>query len=227
MKNQTLAFNRRGLLISGAAIALSGCGSLLGPSGPPRQIYLLAPALKPVEGPDVTWQLTIGTPACDNSLDSQRIALHRGVTLDYYADAQWTDQAPNLIQTLLVEAFEKSGHIAAVARDSDGLHADYLLQMELRDFEAHYDSLNGIPTVVVDLFVRMLALPRREVVSSLNARHEVRASQNSIPAVVDAFNLATGQTLEQIVGWALRAPGSAMDRTGAAAPAKAVRHHKR
>ena len=48
-----------------------------------------------------------------------RIALHRAsVELEYYARANWTDLAPAMIQTLVVESFENSGKIVAVGRFS-------------------------------------------------------------------------------------------------------------
>jgi cholesterol transport system auxiliary component len=227
MKTQTLSFSRRGLLLGGAALTLSACSGIIGPSGPPAQLYLLNPSFGPVDGPTVSWQLAIEQPTSDDSIDRQRIAIYRGDTMDYYADAQWTDEAPKVIQNLLVQAFEKSGHISAVARDSDGLHADYLLQSELRDFEARYDSPDGAPTITVTIVARLLKAPGREVIATLNSSHQARASENKIPAAVAAFNQATAQALEEIVGWALRAPGVNEDHINANGPAAPVHHHRR
>lgn len=223
-----LSLSRRGLLLGGVALTVAGCGSIIGPNGPPAQIYLLNPTLGPVEGPDVNWQLAVSEPTCDDSINSLRIALHRGSMMDYYADAQWTDEAPKVVQTLLVVAFEQSGHISAVARESDGLHADYLLQMEMRDFEARYDGASGAPTAVVTIVARLLKSPGREVIATRNASHQAPASVNSVPAVVDAFNQATGAVLTEIVGWALRAPGGVNeDHINANAPASPVHHRRR
>ncbi len=229
MKNQTFSFSRRGLLLGGAALTLSACSGVIGPSGPPAQLYLLNPTLGPVDGPAVSWQLAVDEPTSDDSIDRQRIAIYRGDTMDYYADAEWTDEAPKMIQNLLVKAFEKSGRISAVARDSDGLRTDYLLQSELRDFEARYDTPDGAPTVVVTIVARLLKAPGREVVATLNSSHQARASENKIPAAVQAFNQATAQTLEEIVGWALRAPGAGnedhINANTPATPAHRRRHH--
>jgi cholesterol transport system auxiliary component len=168
-----------------------------------------------------------GWPTAIDSLNRQRIAIYRGDIMDYYADAEWTDQAPALVQALIVQAFEKSGHISAVARDSDGLHADYLLQSELRDFEARYDTPDGAPTIVVTVVARLLKAPGREVIATLNSSHQARASENKIPAAVEAFNQATAQALEEIVGWALRAPGSANEDHINADAQTAPPHHRR
>jgi cholesterol transport system auxiliary component len=228
MKSQMLTFNRRGLLLmGGAAVLLSGCEGIIGPSGPPAQLYLLRPALGPVDGPTVSWQLAIEEPTSGDAIDRQRIAIFRGQTMDYYADVQWTDEAPKVVQGLMVEAFEKSGHISAVARDSAGLHADYLLQSELRDFEARYDTPDGAPNVMVTIVARMLKAPGREVIATLISSHQARASENKIPAAVDAFSQATGQALEEIVSWALRAPGANEDHIGANTQAVPVHHRRR
>jgi cholesterol transport system auxiliary component len=209
-----------------ATLALAGCG--IGPSGPPAQIYVLGPDFTGISGaPKVDWGLAIARSDVADVYDTDRLALSRGQTMDYYADAEWTDATPRLLQSLLVEAFEKSGRIGAVSRDNGSVRGEYVLTTELRHFEAQYDSGNAAPNVVVDIEAKLLTLPAREVVATLDSTHQVRATQNSVPAVVAAFNQATGATLEEIAGWALRAPGasSLTSDTSSAAPAPA--HHRR
>ncbi|HEY6578914.1 MAG TPA: ABC-type transport auxiliary lipoprotein family protein [Rhizomicrobium sp.] len=207
MMLQIASVSRRRLLLIGAATAaLGGCGSLLGPSGPPPQIYRLEPSFPPpAAGATVSWQLAVGRPYATQTLDTERIALLRGAAMDYYADAQWNDSAPRLLQDLLVEAFEKSGHIPAVAREAESLRADYALTSELRDFEAQYDTENGAPLVVVDLVVKLLT-PGGRVVNSLDTKQTARAAQNSVASVVVAFDQALGAALSEIVAWTLQAP---------------------
>ena len=72
----------------------------------------------PPDLPRVDWQLIIETPVAAAGLNTSRIALQRSpVTLEYYANANWTDVAPLMVQTLLIESFENSGKIVAVSRD--------------------------------------------------------------------------------------------------------------
>lgn len=228
MKTESFLLSRRAILLGGAALTLTACSGIIGPQSPPAQIYLLKPSLGPVQRPNVLWQLAVGEPTCDDSLDSQRIAIYRGQTMDYYADAQWTDEAPKVIQTVLVEAFEKSGRISGVARDTDGIHADYLLQMELRDFEARYDNGDAAPTIAVNIVARLLKLPARELVATMTSNHLVPASANSIPAAVAAFNQATSAALEEIVEWTLRAPAAGNeDHINADTQPKPVPHRRR
>lgn len=197
--------SRRNLILGGAGlIALGGCGSLLGPSGPPLQIYRLEPAFGPfAPGPNVSWQLAIARPYASKTLDTERISLVRGAAMDYYADAQWSDSVPRLVQSMLVEAFERSGRIAAVARESDGLRADYTLTTDIGDFTAQYAAENAPPTVVVDFAVRLLGA-RGVVAASRHMRQASPAAANTVPSVIQAFQQAVGASLAEIVDWALQ-----------------------
>jgi cholesterol transport system auxiliary component len=214
------------LLIGSASFVLAGCG--IGPTNAPAQIYVLDPDFgASPDAPRVDWGLAIAHSDVADVYDTERLALERGQTMDYFADAQWTDATPRLLQSLLVEAFEKSGKIGAVARDGGGLSSDYILTTEIRHFEAQYDSGNAAPNIVVNIEAKLLTLPHRDVVATRDIRHEARAAQNSVPAVVAAFNQATGAVLEEIVVWALRAPGSSSTVTPSATPAPSPSHRRR
>jgi cholesterol transport system auxiliary component len=222
-----LPLSRRGLLVGSASLLfLSGCSGLIGPSGPPPQIYVLAPDLHALsDAPAVAWQLAIAAPDASESLDTPRIALHRGATLDYYADARWTDAVPLLIQSKLVEAFEKSTKVPAVAATSDAVRADYVLESTLRDFEARYDSQNGAPTIVVDIVVRVVTVGRNDVIATHDFHQEAPAARNDIPSVVAAFNQAASATFEEIVSWTLRT--ARVEKSEPVPPAtRASRRHK-
>jgi cholesterol transport system auxiliary component len=222
-----LPLSRRGLLVSSTCLLLlSGCSGLIGPSGPPPQIYVLQPDLHALnDTPAVSWQLAVAAPDASESLDTARIALHRGATLDYFADARWTDAAPLLIQAKLVESFEKSTRIPAVAATSDAVRADYALETTLRDFEARYDSQNSAPTIVVDIVARVVTVGRSDVIATHDFHQEATAARNDIPSVVAAFNQAAGAAFEEIVGWTLHVP--AADKPSSVPPAVPPAHARR
>lgn len=191
-------------------LVLAGCGSLLEPSNPPLQIFLLKPQLKALgDAPKASWQLAVAAPEMAQMLDTHRIVLVRGATMDYYADAQWADQTSHLLQDLLIEAFEKSGKIVGVGRDTGEIRADYVLHTQVRDFESQYQNENAPPAVMVSISAQLTAVRTRDVVASFDTTKTVPAAQNSVPAVVDAFDAATQSALEDIALWALRAPAAA------------------
>lgn len=208
MSQNILSLNRRGLLIGGGAFLLSGCSDLIGPTSTPQQLYVLRPTGGvSTSGPKVTWSLAISTSTISDHLDSSRIALTQpDNSVDYYANSAWTDHLPRLVRDALVEAFENSDRIAGVSSDSEGFHADYVLQAQIRDFEARYSVSDGIPTVWVRVESKMAPSKGREIVASLNSIHQVPATSNSVPAVVQAFNDAIGAVVSDIVNWALAQP---------------------
>src|SRR4029077_8077799 len=160
------ALGRRQLLIGSAATLLSGCAILSGPKVP--QLYVLRPELPPAMGmgAPVRWRLTVGAPEAPASLDTSRIALSRSTTtMDYFANAAWTDRVPLMLQRMLIQAFDGSGRILSVDRDTSGTENDYLLETEIRDFQAHYDTPNGAPQILIGIQVKLVRMPQREIVS--------------------------------------------------------------
>jgi cholesterol transport system auxiliary component len=198
--------SRRGLLAGVASLSLASCsGNLIGPPSPAPQIYVLNPRFGPVTGaPNVPWQLVVGVPNAPASLDTQRIALERAPnTMDYYANSEWTDRVPVLLQSLLVQAFESSGRIAAVGRETAGIRADYVLETEVRDFEAFYAVPDTPPAVRVAVMAKLLGAVSHDVAGAMEFRNESQASANNMTSITAAFNQATGATVQAVVAWAL------------------------
>jgi len=219
MTNFSLLASRRAVLVSGAAFLLVGCSDLIGPASTPRQIYLLQPTGgAATAGARVNFSLAVATTTDSQHLDSARIALTQSDTsIDYYAASEWSDHLPVLVQNALVEAFENSGRIDAVASDTGGFHADYFLQAEIRDFQAHYSVPDGIPTIRVRIEAKLAPTHGREIIADLNSVHEVAASGNSVAEVVRAFDQALGAVFSEIVNWTLATPARA-DPEPAAVP---------
>lgn len=198
---------RRTLLLAIPA-ALAACSGPLGGGAPP-QLYTLTPVKDfPPSLPKTTAQLLVEAPAAPGGLESERIALQKSTTsLDYFAGAAWTDRAPNLVQSLLVESFENTGKIAAIDRESLALRADFVLEPDLRDFTAIYAGTEA-PTVRVRIALKLVKLPDKQIVGLHTSSADTPATQNSVPAVVDAFNTSLHQAISDAVAWTLRAMGS-------------------
>jgi cholesterol transport system auxiliary component len=201
------------------ALLIAGCGGLLPQPGQPPQLYILRRnAAMPADLPNVSQQLLVALPVASAGLDTERIALSRSpVTIDYFANAAWTDHAPALVQSVLVDGFEATGKIIGVARDSGALRADYLLISELRRFEAVYDAGAGTPTIRVELALRLVRMPDRIIVGGHEAGQSVAASDNSTTPIVAAFEQALNDIMGELVAWTLRrisADAAAASRRG-------------
>ncbi len=215
-------WRRRDALIAGGVLfgLLGGCGSLL-PRAPERPLYRLVPTFAFPPGlPQVTAQLAVATPAAADGLDTRRIVLTRSrVALDYFADGEWTDRAPALVATALVDGFEKSGALTAVTPEGLGLRADFVLESELTNFEAAYDSPNAPPRVVVRLDVKLVRLPELKIIAASSLGGEATAAANRLLDIVRAYDEALGRAVTAVVTWTLdnpalsRRPGSVISRT--------------
>ena len=191
---------------------LAGCSLPVPGQGPPPDLYRLTPkSTFPKDLPNVDWQLVLEQPLANAAIDTTRIALMRRPTqIEYYARSNWSDRAPAMVQTLMIESFENSNRIVAVGRDAIGLRADFVLKSELREFQVEY--FDGLPQAHVKITGRMVQMPRRSIIGSESFQAVMSAETESLDAIVAAFDEALGKVLRKLVVWALRT-GEAARRT--------------
>ena len=200
---------RRLFLIAASSLLLSACGGNVLGLGPPEAgtIYPIRPAFPAGNGEKVGWALSILRPDLAGGLDSDRIVLHQpDGTMDFYAKAIYPDRLGALVQQVLLDGFEMSGRIAAVAPEQAALHADYNLVTEVKDFSARYAQADGIPAVTVSITAKMTTAHGRAIVSTFSTVKTVSASANSAAAAAQALQQAVGTAVSEIVNWALATP---------------------
>lgn len=187
------------------ASLVSACGSLLGlpGQGPAPQLYNLS-ALESVAADQQmgTLRLVVEEPDAPRAIDSDRIALHPSqVEIKYYKNAKWSDRAPRLVQTLLVESFDNTGSFEFVGRDAAGLTTPYLLKSSLSDFHTIYDGRR--PTAVVKLKLSIIDRGKGRILAARIFESRSNAQADSIRPVVLAFDAAVNQILKDAVPWTL------------------------
>jgi cholesterol transport system auxiliary component len=189
-----------------AALLLSGC-ELIKAAEEPTDLYTVTPKNTfDQDLPTVYWQLAVEVPAAAANLNTGRIAIAQSPTAsDYYAKTAWTDRAPLMVQTRIVDSFENSHKIIAVAREAIGLRANYVLQPDLRNFEAMY-FYGGTPIVQVRIVAKLVRMPDRQIIGVGTFARCVRAREDKVPKVVEAFNQALGSVVKRLVAWTLRTP---------------------
>jgi cholesterol transport system auxiliary component len=186
--------------------AASACTSLIPGTGAPPQLYVLTrKSTFPPDLPQVSRQLLVDTPIAPAEIDTARVALSRSpTTIDYFANAAWSDRAPAMVQSLLIESFEQTGKIPSVARDTAVLRADYILMPELRRFEARYENGEAPPTVLVRLLVRLVKMPERTIIGEDIGEGRETATANAMDAIVEAYDEALGSVMKRLIAWTLR-----------------------
>jgi cholesterol transport system auxiliary component len=183
-------------------LPLIGCGGLL-PKREPLQIISPQTHVDPDPAwPQVGWQLVVARPTANDMLDSRRIAVIPSPgRIEVYKGAAWDDDVPDIVQDAVVHAFEDSGKILAVGHQSNGLRADFMLQLDLRDDQAVYRTPAGPPEVVMTVSARLIDSSSSRVVASRTFRQNVAASGTGVPAVARAFDGALVALAHDLVGW--------------------------
>lgn len=198
-----------------SVLFLTGCA--LPGFSPPPQLFTLTPKNTFIEGlPTITDQILIETPVAAAGLDTGRIALSRSATtLDYFAGVSWTDRAPAMVQTLMVESFENSGRAVSVGRDTIGLRADYVLKSELREFQAEYNGTDNPnpPRIHVRINAKLVAMPRRNIEAGKTFEALEQARSASFQDIIAAYDDALGKVLRRLVEWSLT-EAARIDRQG-------------
>lgn len=189
-----------------AGTILGACAVLSAGDNPPKLYTLTPKSTFDPSLPRVSWQIVVEAPSAAANLNTSRIALAMTPTsADYYANAAWTDRAPLMIQTLLVESLENTRRIVGVGRDPLSVRPTYVLQSELREFQAEY--FHGMPPLArVRIVARLVRQFDRQIIASRGFERCVRASEDSVPAVVQAFDAALDGVLKGAVSWTLRTP---------------------
>jgi len=183
---------------------LASCESIVPGRGPLPDLYRLTPkSTFAADLPTVEWQLLLEPPLTNASIDTTRIGLQRSSTsVEYYARASWSDRAPQMIQTLMIESFENSERIIAVGRDSVALRADYILKADLREFQAEYMG-GPNPRVHITLIARLVKMPRRAIIGAKKFEVVIEARSDTMEAIIASFDQALGKVLKRLVEWTL------------------------
>ena len=195
---------RRRLLWPVLLLPLAACSGLRS-NAPVTQIYLLQPqpavAAAAVVVPTAT--LAVVLPVVAPGLDSDRISLvHADGRLDSYAGSRWPDALSLVLQPILIDALRTGGRYRTVQSDAMPFNAEYLLQVEVRQFAIEYDAAEN-PVAAVSLVCTLGRRADRTPVRSFSITTAVAASANRMGAVVNAYNQAVGKALQELVTQAI------------------------
>jgi len=181
------------------ALAMSACTSLV-PTPAPDTFDLTAPRSFPGLKGSTTAQILILEPSALKSLDSQDIVIKPSSTeVQYLAKSQWSDRLPKLIQARLVEAFENTDRVRAVAKPGEGLVIDYQIVSDVREFQADIGS--GISEARVSISVKLVSDRTGKVVRSRVFEQASRLTGTQSLQVVSGLDAAFEKVTREIVSW--------------------------
>jgi len=200
MKQRLLAVGcwslARGGMLAAMSVMLAACGgSLLESDLPVPTRYVIAtppPAANAGTSAAAQVDLAIGRPDVAPGLDTDRIAVIRGHELDYYRGALWRGTVLDTVQSYLVTTLQDQKLFRSVAAEQARVGGEYLLDIEVRDFQAEYTG-SAIPAARVSLIGRVIRIRDRRLIETITSTVTKQASENRLTAVASAFEAAMQQ----------------------------------
>ncbi len=182
-----------------ATLGLGGCVSkILESKVDEPQVYVLKVSNVAPASVAYPVQISIALPTAAPGLDTSRIAVLRNDNqLDYYFGARWGGSAPQVVQSFLIDALQTQQSFKSVVAETARVDADYLLELQLKDFQAEYASGDN-PVVNVSITGTLINIKTRKSVTIVTASASVAAQDNRLGAVVTAFQRAVQQTSNTI-----------------------------
>jgi len=193
------------LAILSTSFALTACSGVFESKLDAPQAYVLR--LPPATAPAAAangGSVLLQRPQAGPGLDSDRIALLRSdQRFDFYAASRWAAPAPDLIESVMLDALRATGAFSAVFDDSAPYAPVYNLRCGLRRFESDYTSERGgaggrAPTVHVALDCTLGRRRDRQLLASFTAQGSSVAGEDRLSAVVAAFEAATATAMKEL-----------------------------
>ena len=202
--NRTMQAAVRGAIMVAAASLLAGCISLF-PKGDPVQLYRFGattPQLQEMASAEPGFGVYLAATGFDRAAASDRILTVTGTQAAYIKDARWVTTSVGLFDAALQRAFDADPGPARLVDRAEIASIDYVLALNVRTFEAHYDGIEaGAPTIVVNVHAALNRTRDRMLVGDRSFRASVRASDNRVGAIVEAFDQAVAQVQGELVAW--------------------------
>lgn len=182
---------RTGLLAALALLCSACSGSLFESDLPVPVGYVIAPAPAGslTGAPATQADLSIGRPDFAPGLDTERIAVLKGRQLDYFRGARWGGRTVEVVQTMLVSSLNDQKLFRSVTAEQARVAGDYMLDIEVRHFEADYGS-GTIPSAHVLFIGRLIRIVDRELVATVSSESRVAAAAERMTSVAEAFESA-------------------------------------
>jgi len=159
---------------------------------------LAAPTAFPPPTKAPTAQLTVAEATGTLLYDTQKILVRPKAPQDpSFESARWSDTLPKLIQAKLLQSFENSKYLAAVARPLEGLNSDFQLLTEIRAFQI---TTAPDTAAVVELSAKILGENGR-IKAQRVFRSTVPTKLTDAAAAAAALDQAFGAVAKDIVTW--------------------------
>jgi len=143
-------------------------------------------------------QLTVAEPTALIMFETRKFLVRPNPSDDpTFANAEWSDNIPKLLQAKIVQAFENVGLSQSVSRPTEGLTADKQLAIDIRKFHI---SVSPEPMAEIEFVAKILSDGR--VAEAKVFRASVPVSDMKAPLAAAALDMAFSECAIALVEWA-------------------------
>jgi cholesterol transport system auxiliary component len=191
-------------MLVAAASLLAGCISLF-PETEPAQLYrfgVTTPQVLETATGEPGFGVLLTATGFDRAAAGDRLLTVTGTQAAYIKDARWVTASVGLFDSALQRAFDADKGPARLVDRAEIVHADYVLKLDVRTFEARYEQGQGAaPTIVVEVHAALDRTQDRTVVGDRGFQVAVTANDNRVSAIAEAFDQAVARVLGELVAW--------------------------
>jgi cholesterol transport system auxiliary component len=191
---------------------LGGCSTLgaLGDVSTPLAVYdLRAPDGAPaVQDRTLARDVIVELPTTSGVLDTDRILIRPdALQAQYLPDVRWGDEAPVMMQTLMLRALENTGGLRYVGRRPLAGAADYAIVTELVDFQAELTEGGAAAVVTIRMTSRLVVERDASIIASRTFAAQAPAATTETADVIVAFDQASDALLVDFADWTMTSLG--------------------
>jgi phospholipid/cholesterol/gamma-HCH transport system substrate-binding protein len=188
---------------------------------PPNSFDLTSPKSFPQIAAIPDAQLVVPNPTAVLTLDTQRIVMAgANGEAPAFPDARWVDNLPIVIQNRVIEGFGNAGY-DKVGTDAGGLHADYQLVLNVRQFRIA--TVPGPAKADVSLAAKILDGDGKVVGAKVFDAEVPATSIDAAAGAAAALDQAFGKAATDLIVWSVAtiddAVKAASEKPKAEAPA--------
>lgn len=206
MTSKRLAAGLRIAGLAACAVALSGCISLL-PKSKPSHLYTFGQAAGAASTATPAPADAVGVFRATGlfqheSAGDRLMTVSSDNRIEYIAQTRWAAPASVLFDETVLNAFDTGAKRVRLVSRGEPSHSDYALRLDVRNFETRYDrGPKAAPLVVVRVRALLTRDLNRTAAGEQIFEASVRAGDNRVGAIVQAYDKALGEVIGKLVGW--------------------------
>ena len=183
------------------ALSMSGCALLSSPD--PVQTYRFGgvPGDAGATLPASAVSVRLRRVEFPQATEADRLLGVTGSETAYIKGVRWVAPATDLYMESVEAAFADQAQRVRLIGAREQVTAVKSLDIDVRSFEARYDTPGAAPTIVITARVRLMTLPERGAGPERTFTVRQVASENRVASIVEAFDIATRDLNTQIVSW--------------------------